>query len=662
MVWKKHKILLLLCLLSFIGLMGILFLQKSGNNLAVSVQPGGGSGNGSQLTGKPNSFEEATEPPSGPPDTVEPSPALSSLSQRDRINSFTRFEDVTRQAGIHFQHINGSDLDMTFLIEVIGSGVCAIDYDKDGWQDLLFVNSGKIPDEVRDRKSTSLMADLIVMESLKTRRLHSDQKIISSLKEELKNETYSYFEGSGASSLYRNMGNGTFELSPISADLKTSLYGFGCAVGDYNNDGYDDITITGYGSAHLFENIGGRGFRNQTKKSGISDAGFGTSALWFDYNRDGLIDLFIGHYVKWFPEVNLICGKDLRVYKGKGKYQYCGPWPYPQEMPVLFKNNGNGTFSDVSSESGVAIRGRNLAVSIMDYNQDGWMDLAIANDQLSNLLFRNTGKGDFIDESFSLGTAVGIFGNTKAGMGIDAADYNNNGELGIVVGNFNREGLTLYRSQGPRIFKQWQEAAGLLEPSLAFLTWAVQFVDVDLDGWQDLFTVNGHVDETEAENFGLETTFLQRPLLFHNRRDGTFIERGKESGLTVPIWGRSGIYLDYDRDGDLDLVTTEVSGPAHLYRNNRANANHWLRLTLSGTRSNRNAIGAIVQVTANGITQTKWVKSGSGYLGQSEFPLTFGLGPALEADTVKIIWPSGTIQQMKTLKADQDYAISEPFK
>ena len=611
---------------------------------------------------KINSTLIVTEPQSGHPETVETSSALSGFSQSNHKDSFTQFEDVTRLSGINFQHTNGSGSDRSFLIEFIGSGVCAVDYDGDGWQDLLFVNSGEIPNIIHDIKSTSLMADFIVLESTIRERGRFNKKIISSLNQKLTNETYAYFEGSGEPSLYRNMADGTFKLSPVSADLKTSLYGHGCAVGDYDNDGHDDIIITGYGSVHLFKNIGGRGFRNNTLKAGISDMGLSTSAVWFDYNRDGFLDLFIGHYVKWFPEINLICGDGLSLYKKKGIRRYCGPWLYPQQMPVLFKNNGNGTFSDVSKESGVGIRGKNLGVSMVDYNQDGWMDLAIANDMIPNLLLRNTGKGGFIDESLSLGTAVGRFGNAKAGMGIDAADYSNNGETGIVVGNYHSEGLALYRRQANRIFKQWEEAAGLLEPSLTSLTWAVQFVDLDLDGWQDLFIVNGHIDEESAKIYGHETTFRQHPLLFHNRQDGTFTEKGKESGFTEPLLGRGGIYLDYDKDGDLDLVTTELSGPAHLYRNNKSNSNHWLRLTLTGTKSNRNAIGASVRVSANGITQTKWIKSGSGYLGQSEFPLTFGLGPALEADTVKIAWPSGTMQEMKALKADRAYAISEPLQ
>jgi enediyne biosynthesis protein E4 len=523
------------------------------------------------------------------------------------------FTDVTIGAGIHFKHNNGA-YGGKLLPETLGSGCAFLDYDADGWQDILLVNSGSfgpVYNRVKFPKPTL--------------------------------------------ALYHNNRDGTFTDVTVRAGLDIPIYGMGVAVGDYNNDGLPDILITCVGQNQLFKNTGKGTFVDVTNSSGLGKRqAFSTSALWFDYDRDGLLDLFVCNYVKWSPEHDVFCSRD-----GKHK-SYCTPEAYVGQTCWLFHNRGNGTFEDVTASSGIFdSSSKSLGVAMFDYDQDGWPDLLVANDTQPNKLYRNQRNGTFKDVAVETGIAFSAEGKARAGMGVDVGDFDNSGRPGIAITNFDNAMIGLYRADSNRNLSDVAVQSGVGIPSKTTLGFGCAFVDCDLDGVLDLIAVNGHIDDTvrNVRNVG----YAQPPQLFLNNGKGNFREVGGEAGggFNEPKVGRGLAIGDFDRDGDQDILMTTNSGPAYLFRNDQTAGNRSIRFRLVGTKSNRDAIGTRVKIFSDGIMQTRTVRSGSSYLSQSELPVTFGLEKRDKIDRAVIEWPSGKTEEFKTLTAGKAYEITE---
>jgi hypothetical protein len=425
------------------------------------------------------------------------------------------------------------------------------------------------------------------------------------------------------------------------------MYGMGVAVADYDNDGFPDILITAVGQNRLFKNTGKGTFLDVTDKAGLGGrSSFSTSAMWFDFDRDGHLDLFVCNYVKWSPEHDIYCSVD-----GKRK-SYCTPEAYHGSTCWLFRNRGDGTFEDVTAKSGIFdTTSKSLGVALVDYDRDGWPDVFVANDTQPNKLYHNLRNGTFEDVAVRAGVAFSEDGKARAGMGVDVADYDNSGTPGIVITNFDNEMMALYRNGRGGAYTDVSVKSGIGQPSRNSLGFGCAFCDVNLDGWLDLVAANGHIDETARvlRNVG----YAQAPHLFLNDGHGAFRDVAAEAGsdFAAPKVARGIAYGDFDRDGDVDLLITTNHGPAFLYRNDVANKNRSLRLRLAGTKSNRDAIGAIVRLATPDGTQSRMVKTGSSYLSQSELTLTFGIGRRDKADLVVIEWPSGVVEEHKNVAA-----------
>jgi enediyne biosynthesis protein E4 len=520
-----------------------------------------------------------------------------------------QFTDVTAQAGINFHHNSGA-YGGKLLPETLGSGCAFLDYDADGWPDILLINSMDWPGHKRQR---------------------------STLK------------------LYRNNRNGTFTDVTKAAGLDVELYGMGVAVADYDNDGFPDIFISCVGQSRLFHNTGKGGFTDVTQKSGLlNKQGFSTSAIWFDYDRDGLLDLFVCNYVRWSADHDVFCSLD-----GKNK-SYCTPEAYRGDTCWLFHNRGDGTFEDVTSTSGIFdTSSKSLGVAMLDFDQDGWPDLLVANDTQPNKLYRNLRNGKFKDVAVEMGLAFSNEGKARAGMGVDCADFDNSGKPGIVITNFDNEMLGLYRSNG-KSFDDVAMQAGLGPASRNTLGFGCAFFDADLDGRLDLAVANGHIDDT-VRNIRGNVGYAQSPQLFLNQGNAKFLEVAAElgGGFAQSKVGRGLAVGDFDRDGDLDLLLTTNNGPAYVYRNDQLAGNRSIRLHLVGTKSNRDAIGATVRLYSNGQIQSRQVRSGSSYLSQSELPLTFGVGKQDEVEKIVVDWPSGKTEEYPELKSGKTYQLIE---
>ncbi len=528
-----------------------------------------------------------------------------------------QFHDVSQSAGIRFVHRNGA-FGKKFMPETVGSGCAFFDYDNDGHIDLFFVNSTDWPGH----------------------------------------QTKPHF-----SALYRNKGDGTFADVTAEAGLAIDVYGMGVCIGDYDNDGDADLFLTCIGPNHLYRNNGDGTFTDVTETAGVAgrpvEPGgvrwkWSSSAAWVDYDKDGLLDLFVENYVKWTPETDPFCGTN-------GVKAYCAPTNFEGVPSLLYHNEGNGRFRDVSDETGIArYVGKSFGVAVADFNDDGWPDWAVANDTKENFLFINREGKRFEERALEAGIAVSMEGVTRAGMGIDAADWRNDGKFGIIVGNFSRECLGLYQNTGDATFKDCTYAANVGETSLLSLTFGVFFFDYNLDGWQDIFAANGHIDDF-IHTKDAKVTYEQLPLLYRGQPDGKFVEVGKQSGpaLAQKRVLRGCAHGDFDNDGDQDIAVVWNNRSGELWRNDGGNANQWLGLMLQGTRSNRDGIGALVKVTANGVTQTAYRHSGGSFLSENDARMVFGLGGAKQADRVEVRWPSGTTSKFTDVPAGAYYLAVE---
>jgi enediyne biosynthesis protein E4 len=522
-----------------------------------------------------------------------------------------RFVDVSGTAGIHFEHNSGA-YGGKLLPETLGSGCAFLDYDADGWQDVLLVNSMDWPGH---------------------KRQHTAMK------------------------LYQNNRNGTFTDVTKAAGLDVEMYGMGVAVGDYNNDGFPDIFITCVGQSRLFRNTGKGTFVDVTKASGLlGKQGLSTSAVWFDYDRDGFLDLFVCNYVRWSAQHDVFCSLD-----GKNK-SYCTPEAYRGDTCWLYHNRGNGTFEDVTASSGIFdSSSKSLGVAMMDYDQDGWPDLLVANDTQPNKLYRNLHNGKFKDVAVETGLAFSTEGKARAGMGVDVADFENSGKPGIVITNFDNEMIGLYRFAGTgRGYDDVAMQTGLGAASRNTLGFGCVFFDADLDGLEDIAIANGHIDET-VRNIRGNVGYAQPAQLFQNLGGGKFRDVASVigGGFDKPKVGRGLAVADFDRDGDLDLLLTTNNGGAFLYRNDVENGNRSIRFRLVGTQSNRDGIGAVVRVFVDGHQQTRMVRSGSSYLSQSELPVTFGVGKQAQIERVVIDWPSGRNEEYHGLQTGGAFEVTE---
>jgi hypothetical protein len=539
-----------------------------------------------------------------------------------------RFTDVTRQAGIGFRHVSGAYGDK-FLPETMGGGVAFFDYDNDGDQDLLLVNSSYWPGHAPADAPGPTQA------------------------------------------LYRNDGTGKFENVTSAAGLDVDLYGMGVAVGDYDGDGWRDIFITAVGGNRLYRNESGT-FRDVTNGAGLNSDPeiWGTSAAFVDYDRDGDLDLFVVNYMRWTRAIDTLVGQQLSYIRVAGKRAFGMPLAYAGADATLYRND-DGTFQDVSSQSGVQVASehagsplaKGLGVIPVDVNLDGWIDLVVASDKTPNFCFVNQGDGTFVEDGLALGLAVDAFGGHTSGMGIDAARYHPDGALGIAVGNYSLEMDSLFVGRGePLLFSDQALGEGIGAPTRPFLTFGLFFFDYDLDGRLDLFQANGHLEPDIAVDDPAQT-YAQRSQLFWNCGKGceaTYLEVVDGAGdLSHPMVGRGASYADLDADGDLDVVVTQIDGAPLLLRNDQRLGHHWLRVRLIGRGGNLDAIGARLALTAGRSTQWRQVMPARSYLSQVELPVTFGLGAATAIESLRIHWPDGAEQVLKDVPVDTVFTVKQ---
>lgn len=521
-----------------------------------------------------------------------------------------QFKNVTQSAGIAFSQTNGA-FGKKYFPEQYGSGVLVLDVDSDGWQDLLFVNGKSWPER----------------------------------------------PGRGShAALYRNLGNGSFADISKGSGLDVELYGVGGAAADYDNDGRVDVFLTALEGGRLFHGDGRGRFRDVTRTAGVSDDGWSTSAMWVDVNRDGWLDLFVARYVQWNPELETWCAQTGRTRS------YCSPQLFDATSPKLYLSRRDGTFTDVSERAGVSGRvSKGLGVAMLDYDGNGWMDLFIANDLVPNQLLRNRGDGTFEDVAGRAGVAVSELGVARAGMGTDAADYDGSGWPSLVIGNFSTEMMGLYHNDGKGLFIDEAPRSEVGRRSMRSLTFGCFFFDYDLDGWLDIFAANGHVqDDIRDINGGV--MYRQAPHLFRNVGAGRFVDALEQVGpdMSTPVVGRGAASLDFDNDGDLDVVITQTGGPARLFRNDGGNTNHAVRVRTEGIASNRQGVGARVDImTPGGRKAWALVKTGSSFASQSQTAVTFGLGTEPRAVDVRVTWPNGRTEAVGQVEAGFEVVVTE---
>ena len=542
------------------------------------------------------------------------------------------FANITASAGITFQHYNGAR-GGKFLPETMGGGCAFLDFDRDGDQDILFVNSNDWPWDAKDAKRSGTLA------------------------------------------LFSNDGKGRFTDVTAATGLALDAYGMGSAVADFDNDGLPDIFVTGVGGSHLFHNEGGGKFRDVTTQAGVGGTpeDWTTSAAWLDTDNDGDLDLFVCNYVRWSKETDLAVDYKL---PGIGR-AYGPPMSFTGAYPYLYRNDGSGRFTDISAAAGIQIKNKatgapmakSLGLAPIDLDSDGWIDLIVANDTVQNFVFHNERNGTFKEIGEVSGTAFDNYGKVRGAMGIDAARFQGDDSLAVSIGNFANEMTALYVSkQNSLTFADEAIAQGIGAASRHLLTFGVFFFDYDLDGWLDLLTTNGHLEE-HISKVQPEQQYRQPAQLFWNTRGvggrGGFVAvpaEEKSRDLFNPIAGRGSAFADIDGDGDLDLLLTQVGGPPVLLRNDQQLRHHWTRLTLQGTRSNRDGIGAWVKIRTGGKTLWRHVMPTRGYLSQSELPVTIGLGGSDRVEEASITWPGGEVQKVEGLRVDAVNAVVQSEK
>jgi enediyne biosynthesis protein E4 len=528
------------------------------------------------------------------------------------------FRDITVQAGIHFTHNNGA-FGKKWLPETMGPGCAFIDYDNDGYPDILLINGEDWPGHAK--------------------------------------------KGATTLKLYHNNGNGTFTDVTQKSGLGIPMFGLGVAIGDYDNDGFDDIFITAVGQSHLFHNNGKGTFTDVTNQAGLWGPNeFSTSAAWVDYDRDGKLDLVVANYVQWSEKSDLYCTLD-----GSHK-SYCTPESYKGTSARLWHNLGSGKFEDATQKAGLNdSTSKSLGVAILDYNNDGWPDILLANDTQPNKLYVNQKNGTFEERAVSAGIAFSEDGVARAGMGVDAVDYDRSGSASLIITNFSNQMLSLYHNEGNGLFVDEAARSEVGRATLVTLGFGCFFFDYDNDGWQDIFVADGHIED-QIESVQKRVSYAEPPHLFRNLGNGKFeevtekvsekVDAKSGSPFAAPKVARGAAYADINSDGALDLLLMTNGGPPHLYLN-RGGTNQSLRIKLAGTKSNRDGIGAVVRVSAGADKQWLMLKSGSSYLSQSELVLTFGMGTKTKADTVEIDWPSGQVDKLSNISTGQTITIQE---
>ena len=531
-----------------------------------------------------------------------------------------QFTDVTQAFGIDFQHENSATSNK-YLIETMGGGVALLDYDNDGRLDIFFTNGAKIDDPMPSGK----MPD------------KSDRKFWNRL--------------------YHQNADGTFTDVTEKAGLtgaQQNYYAMGVAVGDYDNDGFEDIYVTGYGGNTLYHNNGNGTFTDVTKTAGVAAGGWSASAGFFDYDNDGKLDIFVTRYLDWSFKTNRYCGEQKPGYRA-----YCHPDNYDGVTNILYHNNGDGTFTDVSQKAGIANpSGKGLGVTFADYDGDGFTDIFVANDSVQCFLYHNNGNGTFSEVGLLAGVGYNEDGKAFAGMGADFSDFDNDGRPDVVVTDLSNERYMLFRNNGDGTFRDVTNASGVGAATLAFSGWSTHLFDFDNDGWKDIFVAQGHVMDT-IQLTSPNLKYMQPPLLLRN--EGGHFKRVILGPAFQTEWaGRGAAFGDIDNDGDIDVVMSNVGQKATVLRNDGGNRNNWLGITTIGKKSNRDGIGSRVKVVSpSGLTQYFTVNTAVGYQSASDKRLIVGLGADSTAKLVEIRWPSGIVQRLENVKAGQMLKVTE---